>query len=450
MQPLPAEAKWMRLSIAPGENQPTLEGLSVEGDPWQGMAPVPGPTDAAGGLLAPGCGERTIRLKLPRPLGPRGAVMVWFRLDRSYHAGPQAEDHTEPILELPGVFTLDFSSKPSGAAVRWDWGEAVEGVSHALRHVFTALPGLPGPGWYQAVYSWDAEKGAFERTLNGTTMRQPGAESAPWRILAERDFLDLHAGRFAIGDVWVSDAPMGDADALSALTPNFYRGTAAHLLGFRPAPKFAYEPDPAKLLYENPLAKPSDVDGWRMEGPAEVAFEDGWMAMWSPGEEFENTFWCDRDFPADFYATWQVQPLSQQRALAIVFFCAKGLRGEDIFDPSLAPRDGDFPLYHSGDINCYHVSYWAGSRAMSNMRKNRGFYLVENGPPGIPFGSKAAHTVHLLKQAGRIRLAVDDRLVIDFHDDGKAFGPVWGEGKMGFRQVRWTRGRYRGFRVYGV
>lgn len=172
------------------------------------------------------------------------------------------------------------------------------------------------------------------------------------------------------------------------------------------------------------------------------------MRMWTPDEDFESTFWCDKDFPSDMVVQWEMRPVPKERSLAILYFSAIGKNGEDIFDPELAERAGEFHLYHSGDIDNYHISFWSGNRPTSNLRKNRGFYLVQNGPQGIPVDSDQVHKVTLVKQGGAIQLAVDDRLVIDYVDDGESFGPVHGEGKIGFRQVRWTDAFYRNLRVY--
>ena len=40
-----------------------------------------------------------------------------------------------------------------------------------------------------------------------------------------------------------------------------------------------------ELLYESSMANRESVEGWRMEGRGEVAFEDGWMHMQSPNEK---------------------------------------------------------------------------------------------------------------------------------------------------------------------
>ena len=136
-----------------------------------------------------------------------------------------------------------------------------------------------------------------------------------------------------------------------------------------------------------------------------------------------------------------------------MFFAAKGLKGEDIFDASLPLRDGTFKAYANGAINNYHISYYANGknepeRETANLRKNKGFQKVQSLQPGIPIHSKAIHKMQLVKCEGRILLYIDARKVIDWLDDGQTTGKILQGGKIGFRQMKWTQFRYRNFKVW--
>jgi hypothetical protein len=58
--------------------------------------------------------------------------------------------------------------------------------------------------------------------------------------------------------------------------------------------------------------------------------------------------------------------------------------------------------------------------------------------------------VRLIKDGGHVQLLVDGRVVIDFKDDGRQYGPVLGGGRIGFRQMQWTTAGYRGLRIRGL
>ena len=215
----------------------------------------------------------------------------------------------------------------------------------------------------------------------------------------------------------------------------------------------AQEYQKGDLLYSNTFSKEEELSGWVMEGAGKIEFKDGWMQMSSPSEEGHHVFRCPQDFPESFIAEWEVQNIETDAGLCIVFFAAKGLKGEDIFDPSLPKRDGAFTGYTKGAINNYHISYYANpknepEREIANLRKNKGFHKVQAGKPGIPVNSTAIHQVRLIKHEGRIILYIDARKIIDWTDDGEKFGNILGAGKIGFRQMKWTHFAYRNFNVW--
>ncbi|MEC9263106.1 MAG: DUF1961 family protein [Pseudomonadota bacterium] len=214
------------------------------------------------------------------------------------------------------------------------------------------------------------------------------------------------------------------------------------------------------LLYSNPLSSPASIADWVMEGPGELTFKDGWMQMYSPNEAMHHVFWCPEEFPDSFIAEWQAQPLTTDAGLTIVFFAAKGVDGESIFDPSLPARDGTFSQYTEGRINSYHISYYANAahnpdRGHANLRKNNTFTLLQEGKVGIPTYSDKVHQVRLVKHHNHIQLFVDDNKVIDYTDnqpviDGVNTGAPYTSGHIGFRQMQWTHFQYRNFSVWAI
>ena len=217
---------------------------------------------------------------------------------------------------------------------------------------------------------------------------------------------------------------------------------------------YSQEFSKGKLLYSNALSNSELVKDWILEGPAKVEFKDNWMHLYSPKEEGHLVFWCPVDFPGNFIAEWEAQNQEIDAGLCIVFFAAKGLKGESIFDASMPKRTlGTFTDYTKGAMNDYHISYYANgrdnpNRETANLRKNKGFNLVQTGEFGIPVQSIAIHKMKLIKQEGKILLFIDDRKVIDWTDDGIKYGKILEDGKIGFRQMQWTHFAYRNFKVW--
>ena len=209
-----------------------------------------------------------------------------------------------------------------------------------------------------------------------------------------------------------------------------------------------------KLLYDNSLATSEKVNDWILEGPAKIEFKNNWMHIYSPNEEGHHVFWCPIDFPGNFIAEWEVKNQEIDAGLCIIFFAAKGLKGESIFDASMPKRTlGTFTDYTKGSMNDYHISYYANgrdnpNRETANLRKNKGFNLVQTGEIGIPVQSTAIHKMKLIKQEGKILMYIDDRKIIDWIDDGIKYGKILQDGKIGFRQMQWTHFAYRNFKLW--
>ena len=225
----------------------------------------------------------------------------------------------------------------------------------------------------------------------------------------------------------------------------------------------------AELLYENtfsaaPEQRRAEADkDWVMEGGGTAEWADGrlvlrpkrYTASRSRVETDHFVYWLKRDFPAGVAVEWDFRypaPDGVPNGLAILFICARGVGGEDLFDPKLAKRKGVFRRYHSGDINSYHLSYFAGRRGTVNVRKNRGFRQVASGPDLVAKGGADKwHHLRLVRFKGLLQLTVDEQPCIRWTDDGTVGGPPHGGGKIGLRQQNnLRRGEYANLRVYGL
>ncbi|MHC4595391.1 MAG: DUF1961 family protein [Planctomycetota bacterium] len=201
--------------------------------------------------------------------------------------------------------------------------------------------------------------------------------------------------------------------------------------------------DHANPMYETSFEDEAVLRGWRLEGGKQMSIADGKMLLQSqPTSDDRNHLvcWLTKEVPADFLLEFTVRPQDRKQGLNIVFFNARGLNGESIFDTSLQKRNGIFKQYHSGDLNNYHVSYWAAERGFSNLRKNRGFHLVSSGKDYIVAGDPDAfQTVQIYKRNGKIRVMVDGLVALAFDDDGEKFGPIHEHsGWIGLRQMGHT------------
>ena len=217
-----------------------------------------------------------------------------------------------------------------------------------------------------------------------------------------------------------------------------------------------------RLIYSNFLRCSEDIAGFVLEGDAKISFENGRMRMENArqaaeGQKANYVLWCPEDFPADVLIEWDFWPI-REPGLCILFFSAMGRNGEDLFDPSLQKRTGEYPLYHHGDINAFHVSYFRRKEPderqfhTCNLRKSYGFHLVTQGADPIPDVDDAKGPYHLtlLKKDGRVSFFVNELEVFRFDDDGETYGPLLAGGKIGFRQLAPLIGEYANLKVYAL
>lgn len=400
-------------------------------------------------------GKTTGTLTLETPLGPTGTLSFWLYVPSHLSNWSIRKDQAKPLNEkpitVPGLGYFYMRANKYAIDAGWNFLPYEKQRGQGMRN---SMPEMPGPEWYFVALSWDSKKGRVEGMINGSPLREPGVHQEPWPMPEGVDKLTVDAGTFKLANIVSSDRFM-TAKQLVELTPKRLRGRHAGLFGnYPPRKPIDTTGRLGKVLYESTLAGPGDIEGWVMEGRGVVEFKEGGMVMRSKTPDDTKghiVHWCPTDFPGSFVATWDCKILSDY-GLNIVFFAACGENGEDIFDPRLAKRDGIFRQYTHGDIVSYHCSYYADTpglpgRSTANLRKNNTFSLVENGPPGIPGTSEKWHTITLIKDGPRCMLMVDDRVVIDWTDQGEKYGPVLGGGKIGLRQMCWTRAVYRNLKV---
>ncbi len=214
------------------------------------------------------------------------------------------------------------------------------------------------------------------------------------------------------------------------------------------------------LLYENPLAKEEDIKDFILEGKAIVEFVDGTMQLKNAiakdaGQKANYVLWCPITFPKNIKIEWEFKPLSNE-GLCIMFFSAMGQKGLDLFNESLRTRSGEYPQYHSSDINAFHVSYFRRKELdeksfhTCNLRKSSGFHLVAQGADPIPcsYHVKDFYKISVTKYEENIKFYINELCVFTFVDDGETYGDRLDGGKIGFRQLAPLIALYKNLKVY--
>jgi len=210
-----------------------------------------------------------------------------------------------------------------------------------------------------------------------------------------------------------------------------------------------------ECLYANPLTVQEHIKDWKLEGRAKISFEHNRLHLENEldpviyGDLAHWVYWCPVDFPDKIMIEWDFYPV-REPGLCMFFFAAAGRNGEDLFDPTLPVRQGQYPEYHSGPINALHLSYfrhkYADERAFRtcNLRKSYGFHLAAIGADPLPPVEDAVPPYHmkLVKYEEVVQFSINELVVLEWEDDGRTYGPIYGGGKIGFRQMAPMKAAY--------
>jgi len=206
------------------------------------------------------------------------------------------------------------------------------------------------------------------------------------------------------------------------------------------------------------------AEGW---GGADVCGGKLWVAPAAfdhCGEREQNpasepshmVVWNKNRFPADMMFEFTVNHHGSDNGLTLVFFAAKGLDGEDIFDRVLPPRNGVYRNYNKGQLANYTVSYWSRNKKPSlvakreqytnRIRKNPGANILATDDSLTDKCSDCDFDVRVLKVDGEITVAINGTVVNRVTDPDPHGG-----GYIGLRSMEGVdRVSYDEFKVWSV
>jgi hypothetical protein len=434
----------------------------VEGKEGRAIMAAPG---EKGALVLPATGNVDLA---------KGTVAFWFRPRELMMPMPRREETNLLVLDRSGEHLPGNPAKVKDKILNMFIAQV--GSARVRGETFADPKGYYGAGveytklypeWYHFAWTWDSEAGTVAYYLNARlesaipfVSRLSGKEAPlpatglaehfqpkPWTPQSGDGVLIVGNQYVAMDDVMIFD------EALSA-------DKVAELAGLSPGEgltdegviEFDTTVDLDKvrgeLLYSCDFDSEEDLEGWVMEGPGEAETRNGRLFMY-PGEPRHIVYWCPEDFPGDVLIEYDFYP-ANETGLCIIFFCASGSEGRDLFDPTLEERVGNFGNYVRGDIECYHASYYRNGGAVTgvcNLRKDPGMPLLGVGIDPIPPVPGGPHHIAVWKEGERIRLIIDGQLVIDALDSD-VFGPPHGAGKMGWRHMTPMRAYYDNLKVW--
>ena len=206
------------------------------------------------------------------------------------------------------------------------------------------------------------------------------------------------------------------------------------------------------------------AEGW---GGAEVCGGKLWVApvaFTACGKRVEiptsgpshMVVWNKARFPADMMFEFTVNQHGSDDGLTLVLFAAEGVKGEDIFDLTLPPRNGVYRNYNKGQLANYTVSYWSrnkkpslvakGEQYTNRVRKNPGANMLATNASLTDKCNDCDFKVRILKVGGNITAEINGTVVNHVTDPAPH-----GSGFIGLRSMQGVdRVSYDDFKVWSV
>ncbi len=401
--------------------------------------------------------EDTKTVTFADSLSQQGYISFTLQTDTTYRNGGNEDPFSQVLFDLPGLGTCAFERSHYSIFLYFVW-------ANQTKHngFYILFDELPGPEEYHIQFTWDARRGLADGYVNGVSFRTEREKYyQPWEVKGSATQIDIPPGPNKISNVDIL-AEYLPGETVKQKVPNSLLGKTAHLTSpSKLSSRIDVSERRGSLLYESKMDSEDSIGDWILEGPGEINFENSKMIMRSQipdppdGSTGHFNIWCPADFPENIIVEWDFQPLSDV-GVCHIYTAARGKNGEDIFDPSLPPRDGHFQQYINDAINNYYTIYFTNRRMMrttnfatSWLVKSSNASVMTLGQTAVAPGDKRFHRMRLIKEGGHIQLFTDDKLCLDFTDPGnERWGEILGGGKISLRQMAVTVAAYRNFQVW--
>lgn len=189
-------------------------------------------------------------------------------------------------------------------------------------------------------------------------------------------------------------------------------------------------------ILETPFNEPLD-ESWILEGQGRAEVVDDQLVLQQAKDAQGIVLWQREKLPEDFRIRFTFST-SNEEGLLLIFFCAQGLDGHDVFE-EVDQRNGNFRDLTRENLASYHLSlhrFYPDGRHnpddAANLRKNPAFEIVASHVPDPCMEQNRPYEVVIEKRGSKIRTFVDGASVHEYTDTGE-HGPVLSGGHLGIR-----------------
>ena len=425
--------------------------------------------------------------------GSQGTMVLWFfaleDLGASFVADHMKMDdaffETYPLLS-------DFETQRDveQANFSFEWNRSNEFRAKFFKGtVYPSLKGFDPPQkawvqavpfnyfkkyqWYQLAVTWNDAAKSASLFVNGVLVG-----------MSDRFNKDFHRDR--CGDVLYTGCPALchgeiqfytsalDGGALyrkyRAYAPDYDPSTERqlrHVFEGKEIPDFHFEPGPSwtkqmDIDFQRPVEQINEfyvqgqTDSVRPQGSKEGLLIETPAVRYGSREAFAKQvyIWTNRTFEGDIYVEFEWKALNPN-GLSLLMVHASGMTREDFMADYPRKTSGTMQTVYQENVRNYHWEFYREMNDVRNdvgtafARKNPFAYRIGFGSAPKPFATGEWHKLQLLQRDGRMRGAIDGKLLLDFEDNSWTnSGGILNYGHIAIRCMVHTKMLFRNLKVY--
>lgn len=327
--------------------------------------------------------------------------------------------------------------------------------------------------WYQAAITWDEPAKEIRLYVNGLLVgvsdrfnkdfhRERCGDTVyagcPALCHGEFEFIDAILDEATLYRDYRAAATDHSPEIERALRKRFY-GDPLDDFTFRPEASSGWVDELALSLTEPDLASHFYVQG--ETGAVKYGAHPEGLLVETPEVTFEPHnrdrqvyLWTERMFEGDLYVEFDWKSL-RPGGLSLLITQATGMSREDFMTDYPRKTCGQMHTVHGENVRNYHWEFYREMHDVRNdvgtafSRKNPFAFRNGFGSAPAPFAPGEWHRLQYLQEGGRIRGAIDGKILLEVDDDSRRnTGCVLNCGHLAIRAMLHSKMLYRNLRVF--
>jgi hypothetical protein len=326
--------------------------------------------------------------------------------------------------------------------------------------------------WYQLAVTWDDSAKSARLYVNGILVGTSDRFNKDFYRDRCGDVLYAGCPALCHGPIEFFDGALGGAELYAkyrAAAPDFdpliekefrhrFEGTELEDFTFTPDANWTKRFDidfqnPAKQIkelyiqgYAEAVKPAGHPEGLLIETP-DIPY--GWESY--PKQVY---LWSNTNFEGNVYVEFEWKTL-KPNGLSLLMIQASGMTREDFMADYPKKKSGTMQTVHGENVRNYHWEFYREMNDVRNdvatafSRKNPFAYRIGFGSAPAPFAINAWHKLQLVQADGKIRGAIDGKILLDIDDSSRSnSGCILNFGHIAIRCMVHTKMVFRNLKVY--